>query len=99
MAHFFGRFKKPAAPRVIDFPTHIVFDSDRHIVVCNDSETDPVYEIVRKVEQRVAWLEGPAARAMMAQAKVWQLVTPCEAEVDEFLDRLTWLNSHALEIQ
>lgn len=82
-----------------DFPTSLVFESALHIVICNDSEVDPIYEVVRKAENRMAWLAGPAATALLAQTRVWQLVVPCESEVDEFLDRLTWLNSHALEIQ
>lgn len=83
----------------IDFPTHILFDSDRHVVICNDSEVDPIYEVVRKAENRMAWLTGPAAIALMMQTRVWQLVEPYEAEVDDFLDRVSWLNAHALEVQ
>lgn len=95
----FIRSRIRSTPRTVDFPTHIAYDSEAFIVVANDDEQCPVYEIVRKAESRVAWLEGIPARLLYEQTIRWREEVPTESEVHSFLDRLTWLNSHALGVQ
>lgn len=76
-----------------DYPRTVVFDSEAFIVLSNDSLEEPMFEVVQKLTNRHSFLTAVPARCLCLQIQAWQTATPEQVEVENFLDRLTWLGS------
>lgn len=76
-----------------DYPRTVVFDSEAFIALSNDSLDEPMFEVVQKITNRHSFLIGVAARCLCLQIQAWQTAVPEQVEVENYLDRLTWLGS------
>jgi hypothetical protein len=75
-----------------------LFESDRHAVVCMESQVGPVYEIVDKSAFKEVLLHGASARLFEAQRERWEENVPCEDEVTAVLDSFLELGCYPLVV-
>lgn len=96
------RFKLVLKPPVrrLEIPNEIIFDTDAFLLVATNDDT-PVFELVNKHANTLSFLYDASGKVMRDACQHWKRQDaighpPEQAEVEWFLDQLSFLNAQQL---